>query len=150
MVVFAVYYPGVKDAVRQYADQLAGKVIVDITNPVNTETWDSLATPPGASSAEEVQQLVPEGTAVVKAFNTTFPATLVEGEVAGEPLDVFLAGDDAQAKDLVAQLVRDGGQNPLDAGGVSRARELEALGLLHIGMQGPLGTGYKSAVRVLS
>jgi predicted dinucleotide-binding enzyme len=47
VVVFAVYYPGIKDAVRQYADQLAGKVVVDITNPVDTETWDRLATPPG-------------------------------------------------------------------------------------------------------
>jgi 8-hydroxy-5-deazaflavin:NADPH oxidoreductase len=59
VVVFAVYYPGIKDAVRQYADQLAGKVVVDITNPLNTETWDSLATAPGSSSAEETQQLVP-------------------------------------------------------------------------------------------
>jgi 8-hydroxy-5-deazaflavin:NADPH oxidoreductase len=49
VVVFAVYYPGIKDAVRQYADQLAGKVVVDITNPLNTETWDSLATAPGSS-----------------------------------------------------------------------------------------------------
>ena len=55
VVVFAVYYPGIKDAVRQYAEQLPGKVAVDTTNPVNTETWDSLATPPGTSSAEEVQ-----------------------------------------------------------------------------------------------
>jgi hypothetical protein len=46
VVVFAVYYPGIKDAVRQYADQLAGKVVVDITNPVDTQTWDRLATPP--------------------------------------------------------------------------------------------------------
>jgi 8-hydroxy-5-deazaflavin:NADPH oxidoreductase len=59
VVVFAVYYPGIKDAVRQYADQLAGKAVVDITNPVDTQTWDRLATPPGTSSAEEVQQLVP-------------------------------------------------------------------------------------------
>ena len=59
VVVFAVYYPGIKDAVREYADQLADKVVVDITNPVDTTTWDSLATPPGTSSAEEVQQLVP-------------------------------------------------------------------------------------------
>jgi predicted dinucleotide-binding enzyme len=46
--------------------------VVDITNPVDTRTWDRLATPPGISSAEETQQLVPEGTPVVKAFNTTF------------------------------------------------------------------------------
>jgi predicted dinucleotide-binding enzyme len=61
LVVFAVYYPGIKDAVRQYADRLAGKVVVDITNPVDTQTWDRLATPPGTSSAEEVAQLVPQG-----------------------------------------------------------------------------------------
>ncbi|HEY6707931.1 MAG TPA: NAD(P)-binding domain-containing protein [Actinomycetota bacterium] len=46
VIVFAVYYPGIKEAVRQYADQLAGKVVVDITNPVDTQTWDRLATPP--------------------------------------------------------------------------------------------------------
>ncbi|HEY4725333.1 MAG TPA: NAD(P)-binding domain-containing protein, partial [Actinomycetota bacterium] len=83
VVVFAVYYPGIKDAIRQYADQLAGRAVVDITNPVDTQTWDRLATPPGTSSAEEVQQLVPQGTPVVKAFNTTFAGTLVTGEVNG-------------------------------------------------------------------
>ena len=46
VVVFGVYYPGIKDAVRQYADQVAGKAVVDITNPVDTQTWDRLATPP--------------------------------------------------------------------------------------------------------
>ena len=50
VVVFAVYYPGIKEAVRQYADQLAGKVVVDITNPVDTQTWDRLATSPGSSA----------------------------------------------------------------------------------------------------
>jgi predicted dinucleotide-binding enzyme len=50
VVVFALYYPGIKDAVREYADRLAGKVVVDITNPVNTDTWDDLATPPGSGS----------------------------------------------------------------------------------------------------
>ncbi len=71
VVIFALYYPGIKDAVQQYADRLAGKVVVDITNPVDTQTWDRLATGPGSSSAEEVVQLVPPGTQVVKAFNTT-------------------------------------------------------------------------------
>jgi predicted dinucleotide-binding enzyme len=43
VVVFALYYPGNKDAVRQYSDQLSGKVVVDISNPVDTNTWDRLA-----------------------------------------------------------------------------------------------------------
>ena len=65
--VFAVYYPGIKEAVQQYRDRLAGKVVVDITNPLDTQTWDRLATEPGNSSAEEVAELVPQGTPVVKA-----------------------------------------------------------------------------------
>ena len=147
--MFAVYYPGIKDAVRQYADQLAGKVVVDITNPVNTQTWDSLATAPGSSSAEETQQLVPEGTAVVKAFNTTFAGTLVAGEVGGQPLDVLIAGDDDNAKQKVSQLVSDGGLRPVDVGPLARAQQLEQLGFLHISLQQPLGLNFGSAVKLL-
>jgi predicted dinucleotide-binding enzyme len=149
VVVFAVYYPGIKDAVRQYADQLAGKVVVDITNPVNTETWDSLATAPGSSSAEETRQLVPERAAVVKAFNTTFAGTLVAGEVSGQQLDVLIAGDDDNAKQKLAQLVSDGGLRPVDVGPLHRAQQLEQLGFLHISLQQPLGLNFASAVKLL-
>jgi predicted dinucleotide-binding enzyme len=148
VVVFAVYYPGIKDAVRQYADQLAGKVVVDTTNPVDTETWDSLATPPGTSSAEEVQQLAPQGAAVVKAFNTTFAPTLVGGEVAGQQLDVLIAGDDDEAKRKVSQLVSDGGLRPIDVGPLRRAQQLEQLGFLHISLQQPLELGFESTVKL--
>ena len=147
VVVFAVYYPGIKDAVQQYADQLAGKVVIDITNPVDTQTWDRLATPPGTSSAEEVQQLVPEGTPVVKAFNTTFAGTLVAGEVGGQQLDVLVAGDDAAAKEAVSQLASDGGLRPIDVGPLSRSQQLEQLGFLHISLQQPLGLGFGSAIK---
>jgi predicted dinucleotide-binding enzyme len=148
LVVFAVYYPGIKDAVRQYADRLAGKVVVDITNPVDTQTWDRLATAPGSSSAEEVARLVPDGTPVVKAFNTTFAATLVAGEVAGQQLDVLVAGDDQAAKQKVAQLAADGGLRPLDVGPLARAQQLEQLGFLHIAVQQPLGLGFASAIKL--
>jgi hypothetical protein len=150
VVVFAVYYPAIKDAVREYSDMLAGKVVVDITNPVDTETWDDLATPPGTSSAEEVAALVPEGTPVVKAFNTTFAPTLVAGEVGGQLLDVLIAGDDEAAKRKVAQLVSDGGLRPLDVGPLRRARQLEQLGFLHIAVQQPLELGFGSAIKVHS
>jgi hypothetical protein len=148
VVVFALYYPGIKDAVRQYADQLAGKVVVDITNPVNTETWDRLATSPGTSSAEEVAQLVPEGTPVVKAFNTTFAGTLVAGEVAGQQLDVLIAGDDDGAKQKVSELVSDGGLRPVDVGPLERAQQLEQLGFLHMSLQEPRGLGYGSTFKL--
>jgi NADPH-dependent F420 reductase len=148
IVVFAVYYPGIKDAVRQYGDQLAGKVVVDITNPLN-ETFDGLVVPPDGSAAQELAKLAGDAR-VVKAFNTTFAGTLAAGEVAGQPLDVLIAGDDEEAKATVAQLARDGGLNPVDVGPLARARELEALGLLHITLQGPLGTEFGSAVKLIS
>jgi NADPH-dependent F420 reductase len=149
VVVFAVYYPGIKDAVREYADRLSGKVVVDITNPVDTETWDSLATAPGTSSAEEIAELVPADASVVKAFNTTFANTLVEGEVSGEQLDVLIAGDDEAAKEKVSQLASDGGLRPVDCGPLKRAQQLEQLGLLHITLQQPLDLGFGSAVKLV-
>jgi 8-hydroxy-5-deazaflavin:NADPH oxidoreductase len=85
----------------------------------------------------------------VKAFNTTFAPTLVAGQVAGQPLDVFLAGDDEGAKRTVAALVRAGGLNAIDAGALERARQLEGLGLLGITLQGPLGTQFGTAWKLV-
>jgi 8-hydroxy-5-deazaflavin:NADPH oxidoreductase len=148
VVVLAVYYPGIKEAAQQYRDRLAGKVVVDITNPVDTQTWDRLATELGSSSAEELAQVVPEGTPVVKAFNTTFAGTLVEGEVDGQPLDVLIAGDDEAAKQKVSQLVSDGGLRPIDVGPLTRAQQLEHLGLLHISLQQPRELGFGSTIKL--
>jgi 8-hydroxy-5-deazaflavin:NADPH oxidoreductase len=148
VVVLAVYYPDAKTAVEQYGDGLSGKVLIDITNPVN-ETIDGLVTPPDGSAAQDLAASAP-GARVVKAFNTTFAGTLVDGEVAGQPLDVLLAGDDEEAKATVSKLVEDGGLRPVDAGPLRRARELEAAGLLHMSVQGTLGTGFGSALKILS
>jgi len=137
VVVLAVYYPGIKDTVRQYGGRLAGKVVVDITNPVDTNTWDRLVTASGTSSAEEVQQLLPEGTPAVKAFNTTSADTLFAGEVAGLQVDVFIAGDEDEAKRKVSQFVSDGGLRAIDVGPLHRAQQLEQLGLLRITPQRP-------------
>ena len=76
--------------------------------------------------------------------------SLCRGEVAGLPLDVFIAGDDAIAKEKVAQIVTDGGMRPIDAGPLSRARQIEGMQLLHIVIQGTLGTNWGSTVKVLS
>ena len=147
VVVLAVYYPDAKAVVEQYGTGLSGKVLVDITNPVN-ETMDGLVTPPDGSAAQELAGSAP-GARVVKAFNTTFAGTLIDGQVAGQPLDVFLAGDDEAAKASVSKLVEDGGLRPIDAGPLSRARELEAAGLMHMSMQNTLGTGFASALKII-
>jgi predicted dinucleotide-binding enzyme len=110
---------------------------------------DGLVTPPGSSAAEEIAKLVPDGTPVVKAFSTTFGRTLVAGEVAGQKLDVLIAGDDEAAKEKIAALAREGGMRPIDVGPLHRARQIEQLGFLHISLQDRLGTGFGSAVRFL-
>jgi predicted dinucleotide-binding enzyme len=147
VVVLAVYYPDAQAALEQYGDALSGKVVVDITNPVE-ENLDGLVTPPESSAAQELGASA-RGARVVKAFNTTFAGTLREGRVGDEPLDVFVASDDEDAKAMVSKLIEDGGLRAVDAGPLARARELEAAGLLHMSIQNKLGTGFGSALKVL-
>jgi 8-hydroxy-5-deazaflavin:NADPH oxidoreductase len=149
VVILAVCYPGSLELARELGERLAGKVVVDISNPVN-QTFDALATAPGTSAAEEVAATMPAGTRVVKAFNTTFSGTLVEGQVAGQPLDVLIAGDDERAKETVAQLVRDGGLRAIDVGPLERARHLEGPGFLGMMLQQPLGLNFRSAWKLIS
>jgi 8-hydroxy-5-deazaflavin:NADPH oxidoreductase len=148
VVVLAVYYPDARSAVEEHSDQLAGKVVVDITNPVN-ETYDGLVVPPDGSATEELAKLA-TGARFVKAFNTTFAGTLTAGEVSGHKLDVLIAGDDDEANATVAGLARDGGLTAIEVGPQKWARELEALGLLHIALQNTLDTGYMSAVKIIA
>ena len=148
VVVLAVWYGVNIDLAKQLGSRLAGKVVVDIANPLNS-TYDGLATAPDSSSAEDLAKAIANGAKVVKAFNTTYAGTLVAGEVAGQKLDVFIAGDDADAKSKVAQLVTDGGMRAVDAGPLSRARQIEGMQLLHIVTQGTLGTNWGSALKIL-
>lgn len=149
IVVLAIYYGGVAGAVDEYRDRLAGKVVVDITNPVDMDTFEGLAVPPDTSAAEQIARRLPDGTPVLKAFNTTFGGTLVAGEVAGQPLDVLIAGDDDAAKEKLASLVEAGGLRAIDVGPLRRARQLEHLGFLHMSIQDRLGTQYGSAVKFI-
>jgi 8-hydroxy-5-deazaflavin:NADPH oxidoreductase len=149
VVVLAVPYAAAAPLVEQYGDQLAGKVVVDITNPVNLETYDGLVTPADSSAAQEIAKSAPADASVVKAFNTTFAGTLVEGQVKDQPLDVFIAGDDADAKSAVAGLVEAGGLRPIDAGPLANARYLEGLGFLHIALQMSRGTQFSTAVKLV-
>jgi predicted dinucleotide-binding enzyme len=148
VVVLAVWYAAVDDVLRRYRDQLDGKVVVDITNPIDVEAFEPLKLEAG-SAAQEIAAKAP-GAKVVKAFNTTFASTLGDGHVAGQPLDVLIASDADDAKETVSRIVSDGGLRPIDSGPLKRARELEALGYLHMALQQPLGTSFSSAVKVLA
>jgi predicted dinucleotide-binding enzyme len=148
VVVLAVWYQAVADVLARYGDQLDGKVVVDITNPVDTETYAPLTLEAG-SVAQEIANAVP-GAKVVKAFNTTFAGTLVEGKVADTPLDVFIASDDEAAKSAVSQLAADGGLRAIDVGPLALAHQLEAVGYVNMAIQPGLGTNYASALKVVA
>jgi NADPH-dependent F420 reductase len=131
IVVLAVPYPAIEAVLAQRGDQLAGKIVIDITNPLNFATFDSLTVPADSSAAAEIAAALPQ-TRVLKAFNTTFAATLASGTVGDLPTTVLIAGDDADAKALLSGVITAGGLRAIDAGSLRRARELEALGFLQI------------------
>lgn len=133
VVVLAVPHPALAGIVDAYAEQLAGKVVVDITNPINFETFDSLVVPAGSSMAAELQAQLP-GARVLKAFNTNFAGTLTSRQVGGLATTVLIAGDDAAAKQVLADALTAGGLKAADAGSLARAHELEALGFLQIAL----------------
>src|SRR5215475_10317085 len=129
IVIVAVLYANVVPVVTQYGDALAGKVIVDISNPFNSAA-DGLAIPDGTSIAQEVANAAPVSASVVKAFNTIFGVVLAQGW----PLDVFIAGDDARAKAGVAEFIESLGLRPLDVGSLNMAHWLEGTGLVVMGL----------------
>jgi NADPH-dependent F420 reductase len=131
VIVLAVPYPAVAAVLSQRADQLAGKIVDDITNPLNFETFDGLVVPADSSAAAVIAAALPQSR-VLKAFNTTFAGTLAAGTVGPLPTTVLIAGDDADAKSVLADIVTSGGLNAVDAGSLNRARELEALGFLQL------------------
>ncbi|MEW2518076.1 NADPH-dependent F420 reductase [Actinacidiphila alni] len=128
IVIVALLHDGVVPAVARYGDALAGKVVVDISNPFNA-AFDGLVHRGETSVAQEVAKAAPAGTAVVKAFNTVFRHVLENGSP-----DVFVAGDDARAKAAVAAFVESLGMRPLDVGGLRMAHWLEGAGVITVGL----------------
>ena len=129
IVILAVPYAGAAAAVADFGKALAGKVIIDVTNPVAPDL-SGLVPPHGGSGAQETAKGLPAGAHVVKAFNTTFGHVLAKGG----RLDAFIAGDDAQAKTRVSAFLESLGLRPLDVGNLQMAKTLEALGLMMIGL----------------
>ena len=133
VVILAVPYGAVDEVLGDVGAALAGKVVIDATNPIKAD-YSGLATE-GTSGAEEIQAKAP-GARVVKAFNTAFAARQADPKVAGGlRVDGFVAADDADAKATVLGLVEAIGFNPVDAGGLAMARYLEGMAWLNITLQ---------------
>ena len=133
IVILAVPYSAVLEVIKQYGEGLAGKLLVDITNPVAPD-YTSFVTPDDTFGAREIARAAPADAKVVKAFNTQFSHVLAAGPVEGRPLDVFLAGDDAQTKASVSAFIESLGLRPFDVGSLPMARTLEHVCLLSLGL----------------
>jgi predicted dinucleotide-binding enzyme len=140
IVIVAVLHAGAVDVVAHYGDALAGKILVDITNPFNADL-SGLVTTAGNSVSQQIAAVAPEGAHVVKAFNSIF-----RGVLAGDrPLDAFFAGDSAEAKTRVSAFLESLDMRPRDAGGLAMAHALEWAGLLLVGVAGN-GAGFDVAL----
>ena len=127
IVIVAVLYGGAVGAVASYGDALAGKILVDISNPFNADASGLVTT---SSAAQEIAATAPESAHIVKALNTIFGHVLAKGT----PLDAFIAGDSAEAKATVATFLESLELRTLDAGGLQAASILESAGLLLMGL----------------
>ena len=134
IVILAVPYASAAAVVSQYGDALTGKVIVDITNPFDRTDMTELVTPDDSSAAQEIANAAPAGAQVVKAFNTLFNNVLAASPVEGHPLDVFIAGDDAEAKARVSSFIESLALRALDTGDLKMAHWLEGAGLLMVAL----------------
>lgn len=130
IVVLAVPFHAAGEAIAA-AGGLAGKTVVDITNPL-TEDFAGLTIGHTTSAGEEIQKLAPDAR-VVKAFNTVFASVLqAGGKVGDKPATVFIAGDDQTANDAVEAVVARSGFAPVQVGGLGVARYLEPVAGLNI------------------
>lgn len=149
IVVLAVPYNAALSIAKANKDALAGKVVVDISNPLNFDTWDSLEVPADSSAAAQLAGLLPDSK-VIKAFNTTFAATLMSRKVSDkEQTTVMAAGDDDAAKQQLAEALTDSGVAFVNAGSLKRARELESLGFLQMTLAASEQIGWTGGFAVL-
>lgn len=140
VVVIAVpYQSAITDVAPAIRDEVAGKVVIDVTNPLRHD-YSGLATD-GRSAAEELQQALP-GASVVKAFNTLF-ASIQANPSAG--VDALIAGDDSAAKQKVGALAESMGFNPLDVGPLANASHLEGMAFLNIALNAGNGWSWSSS-----
>lgn len=149
LVVLAVPYSAYPSIVEHYGEQLAERVVIDISNPIDFSTYDELRSPADSSTAAELAGLLPEGAAVVKAFNVNLGDTLTSGTNGTTTTTVLFAGDYADAKMAVAALIEASGMRAVDVGPLTRARELEAMGFLQIVMAALGKTRYESGFALL-
>lgn len=130
IIIMAVPFEAEKEVAETIKEMANQKIVISIANPLNS-TYSGLVTPTDTSAAEELQKLLPNSK-VVKAFNTTFAADFSTPVIDGKQVDSFIAGNEQEALQIVAELVSTAGFNPIIAGDLSVSRTLENMQLLLI------------------
>ena len=146
IICFAVPYSAMKGLLTEFREALAGKIVIDITNPINIQDWSPLLLGQENSSGEETARLLPQSK-VVKAFNSIFADVMLQDKQVfkGEKLTAFIASDALEAANIVKQLADDAGFSGFIVGGIKNARYLEAMAHLNIAIASSGGTnaGFK-------
>jgi 8-hydroxy-5-deazaflavin:NADPH oxidoreductase len=130
VVILAVPYAAEKRIAETIRSVVNQKVVISISNPLN-DNCDGLLTQPGISAAQELQRQLPNAK-VVKAFNTVFASDFDQPVIQDQRLDCFIAGNDEDALEIVYELVKAAGFNPVIAGDLCVSGTLESMQLLLI------------------
>lgn len=146
IIVLAVPFHSIDEAVKELDLAANGKIVIDVTNAIGSN--GELAVGFSTSGAEELQKKLPK-TRVAKAFNTVFAQNQSSGKIGKEQLTLFVACDDAQARQTIMMLGRDMGFDPVDAGKLMAARYLEPMAMLLIGLGYELGMGTSIGYRLV-
>lgn len=148
VIIPAVWINAIEDVAAALGDAVDGRIVVDVTNRITFgEHGPEIDTT--SSNAEAVAAAFPTAR-VVKAFNTLFASRQVDPVVDGVELDGFIAGDDASAKAVVAELVRSVGLDPIDVGPLVRARQLEGLAFLNMALNIANGGAWQSGWKLVA
>ena len=147
VIILAVPFAEVSNVAGQIQEGSAGKIVIDVTNAL-TATMELAVDTSVTSGAEELQRKLPHA-AVVKAFNTAFATAMATGQINGEQLAGFVAGDNDEAKVKVLSLLQALGFDPVDAGPLANARLLEPLALLNIKLGFVQGYGPNSGFKFI-
>jgi NADPH-dependent F420 reductase len=147
VVILALWYPATVEFATEHTDALRGKIVVDISNPLD-DTYTRVSVPSHTSGAELLAQAIP-GSHIVKAFNTLPSPTLATATIDTTALDAFVASDHEQSKGVVLDLVEGTGLRGLDAGTLDNSRVLERLTAFGIELGQRYGLGFDFGIKYL-
>jgi 8-hydroxy-5-deazaflavin:NADPH oxidoreductase len=152
IIVFAVYFDAIKGLLAEYRNKLAGKIVVDPSNPIAPDGSGGFKKiiPQDQSSGQILAALLPPGARFVKAFGSLAAASLKAGaRRSPEPNVLFYASDDRDAGNAVAKLIKASGFAPVRVGGIDQSIRIEVFGDLHeLGKLGKLVTAREAGALV--